>query len=73
MKLENLNDGMTVFSVSRGRHPVSYTVFVKKIDLEKRRVLASYNGRMNQWFTEKNAADWQYDMGKNTELAKLDL
>lgn len=66
MVLKRLKPGMTVYQVKRatGYAAISrkwsiWPVYVKEVDEEKGRVLASWNGNKPQWFGEKNWSKWR--------------
>lgn len=66
MKIENLTVGQTVWSVMRygmGNTTVRttgiYRVVIKEIDLERGRVLASWNNNAPEWFYGSRIGAWK--------------
>lgn len=63
MKLEKLAPGMVVHQYGRAndvrRTKSSWPVEIVEVDLQKRRVLASWNHNPVRWFFEKDATKWR--------------
>lgn len=56
--INNLKVGQTVFSVRDSGKSV-FHVYITAIDLEKRKVLASFNGNPEGWYAERHVQRWR--------------
>ncbi len=64
--IENLTIGQVLYTVTRRkmgntaiRENAVHAVIVKEIDLQKRRVLASWNSNAPRWFYGGNVTKWK--------------
>lgn len=73
--LSRIKVGQTLYTVTRqgmGNTTMTrlavHSVTVKEINLEKRRVFASWNYNAPQWFTERQVARWKVNKPKADPL-----
>lgn len=77
MKIDRMKPGMVVYSVGRqkmGNTTLStvavWSVYVRAVDMDRRRVEASWNGNTACWFSEREASKWRE---KKPVLVKSDM